>query len=240
MFNDITELEKRLKNKGDKSELIKMVLFYDRILRVFKNYEINLKFIEISPNMENLTTDKYSFDFSNFFINIDSNEYLMFLINDKLESLTKDDLERYNEIFRRQSNKTGIFIVYNDEELNSSLLLSDEIYSIRRNLPRALEIIKKKYIPLKNIIADLLTEPDYKLEKLNLKKYKQDDIFDTLHKNLEFIIKDKIKRVRDEEKMKFLTEFDSKKISKLLSVIEEYFEENIGKDELKQIYKDLV
>ena len=240
MFDNISELEKRLETKGDKSELLKMVLFYDKVLKVFKKYEIKLKFIEISPKIENLMKDKYAFDFSNFIVIINTNEYLMFLINDKPESLKMEDLERYNEIYRRQSKKTGIFIVFNDDDLNSNLLLSEDLYSIKRNLPLVFRSIKKKYTPLKDYIEELTIVPEYNLKKLYLKKSRRDDIIDKFHKNLKVFINNELKRIREKERREFLYKFDSTKISKLLVDLEGFFDGRIEKNELEQIFKDLI
>lgn len=240
MFDNKSELEKRLETKGDKSELLKMVIFYDKVLKVFKKYEIKLKFIEISPKIENLEKDKYSLDFSNFVVFINNNEYLMFLINDKPETLKMENLERYNEIYRRQSMKTGIFIVYNDYDLNSHLLLSEELYSIKRDLPNVYQKMKKKYVSLKDRIEKLIIEPEYNLKKLYLKKQKREDIIDKFHKLLKNFIKNEFQRTRLKDRKEFLNEFDSTKISKLLYDLEGFFEGRIKKEGIEQIFKELI
>ena len=239
--NEFSNIKKRFTISAKEGKfLTNLIDFYIRITDVLRNYGDKVKIMEIKPKIVNLEDDKYSFDYINFIVIIRFDEYLMFLINDKPKSLTMEDLEIFNEIFRKQSKKKGIFIVYNDDQLNSSLLLSDDLYSIKRDLPSVFESIKEKSFPLINIIDSLITEPDYKLKKINLKKYRQDDILDVFHKKLKFIIKEKMKHVREEEKRKFLSEFDNIKISKLLDVIEKFIEENIENDELKQIYKDIV
>ncbi len=239
--DDFSNIKKRFAISAKEGKfLTNLIDFYIRITDVLRKYRDKVKIMEIKPKIVNLEDDKYSFDYINFIVIIGFEEYLMFLINDKPKSLTMEDLEIFNEIFRKQSKKKGIFIVYNDDQLNSSLLLSDDLYSIKRDIPSVFESIKGTFFPIITIIDGLITEPDYKLKKIKLKKYRQDDILDVFHKNLKFIINEKMQLVREEEKREFLSEFDSLKISKLLDIIENFIEENIEKDELKQIYKNIV
>ncbi|MHA1395931.1 MAG: hypothetical protein ACTSRZ_20700 [Promethearchaeota archaeon] len=239
--DDFSDIKKRFALSAKEGKFLTILIdFYIRITDILRNYRDKITIIEIKPKIVNLEDDKYSFDYINFIVIIRSDEYLMFLINDKPESLTMEDLEIFNEIFRKQSKKKGIFIVYNDEQLNCTLLLSDELYSIKKNLPKVFQSIKKKYSPLNNIIDELIDEPDYELKKLDLKKYRRDDIIEIFHKNLNFYLKNELERIRGEEKREFLSEFDSTKVSKILNILEDFFEEVIEDKDLEHNYKDLI
>ena len=82
----------------ENANMLDILKFYRKIKNALNFFKNKLRYVEISSDLKNLKEEDYSFDYINFIINIDNNEYLLFLIDRSEVEITDDELDLFKNI----------------------------------------------------------------------------------------------------------------------------------------------
>lgn len=237
--DDFSELNKRV--EINESMILSVLIdMYIRILEIFDNFGEKIQKMEIKPKVGNLRTDKYSLDYINFLIIIRDKMYSVVLLSKKPTELSQKDLKLYFKIFLKSPRIDGILLIFNDENLNTLFLKSEDLYSGFLDFSNFKQSIQDQFKSFEETLDFLTLEKSYRFPKLKFQDYKITDIINDFEKNLKEVILTEKSKSPSTEKKFLLTELDDFKLTKLVTLFEKYLESDKDrKNEFKDFLDDL-
>lgn len=214
-----------------------LIDIYIHILEIFDKFGEKIQRLEIKPRVGNLKTDKYSLDYINFLIIIRDKMYSVVVLSKKPTELSQEDLKLYFKIFLKSPRIDGILLIFNDENLNTLYLKSEDLYSGFLDFSNFKQSITEQFKSFEETLDFLTLEKIYKFPKLNFQDYKITDIIDDFEEILKQVILSEKSKSLSSEKKFLLTELDDFKLSKLVTLFEKYLESD--KDR-KNEFKDFL
>jgi len=214
-----------------------LIDIYIHILEIFDKFGEKIQRLEIKPRVGNLKTDKYSLDYINFLIIIRDKMYSVVVLSKKPTELSQEDLKLYFKIFLKSPRIDGILLIFNDENLNTLYLKSEDLYSGFLDFSNFKQSITEQFKSFEETLNFLTLEKIYKFPKLNFQDYKITDIIDDFEEILKQVILSEKSKSLSSEKKFLLTELDDFKLSKLVTLFEKYLESD--KDR-KNEFKDFL
>jgi len=221
---------KLMKKTKSYFEMHDLMIFYDRIIKLFLNYKDKVKIVELNEDPF-IKEEEFPINLSSFILYINNFEYLLFIELEEVESFKISDLKSYFSLFSNYYNKRGFFIIWNDNNLSAIYIDYIDIYTP----------IKTIFDKIKMNVESFDKVLESRLKRVPKKKFRMENIdkIDLDIKNdLERVIKDKFESYLNNIKklmQKTYQKFDEREIiERIILLFDDFFNSEIESKELKE------
>ncbi len=215
-----------LRKSKNYSEMHNYLKFYERIIENLKEYEDEVKIVEINENPL-LPDENFKIYLSSFILFIKDYEYLVFMKSEAMETFSSENLIQILNLFSRYHNKKGIIIIWNDRILSSLLIDKKELYKPYEDI---LKNLRLKTTEFKDILYNLtkkrLSEKKIEIDRFLIEEF---NILDNLNINLNHFYNEKYNSIK-----KIIPDYQNGKITEeIIILIDDYLIDDMSDDEIK-------
>ncbi|MFX0134781.1 MAG: hypothetical protein ACFFDN_14160 [Candidatus Hodarchaeota archaeon] len=230
-------LDLELQFSDNYEEMNKFIIFFEKVQEILALYP-NVKVDEVVTSRISPETKKI-LPFTHKVL-IKSKSYLIYVRNDSDPNLTEEELKEYKRLFSEDITQSGFIIVWNDENLSSIKLTSENLYDPSNFV---LNIIKDERMPFEDLIKQELASKDKISESIkektdrkvliNLKNQEQ-NIISEFNEYLSKAFRNSINKPQlDLFEKSILNSIEDKDLEKICEIFSEYLANEIDSKDLQ-------
>ncbi len=215
-------------------EIQKVLNFYEKLLVVLSQFKPTIKVIELNEDPF-IKYENFEINLISFLIFYNNFEYLLCAEYDLFESFEKSTLEHYMGLFSRYSNKKGLIIVWNDNELSSLFVEKKKIYD---PLDEVYLESQDKIEPLVSLLNNLIEKKEL-IEKLELEIYKKEEY--SIKNDLKAYLQENIKVSYEAQNLiRDIEDLDiNYTLKSIINIFNDYLNNEIDQDQMKNQFLNL-
>lgn len=215
-------------------EIQKVLNFYERLVGVLSQFKPTIKIIELNEDPF-IKDEIFEINLISFLIFYNDFEYLLCAEYDLFESFEKSTLEHYMRLFSMYSNKKGLIIVWDDDELSSLFVEKKKIYD---PLDEVYLKFQDNIEPLVSLLNNLIEKKEL-TRKLELEIYKKEEY--SIKKDLKTYLQENMRVFYETQNLiRDIEDLDiNYTIKSIINIFDDYLNNKIDQDQMKSQFLKL-